>query len=467
MAQRHRVVIIGGGFGGINAAHALAKANVDVTLVDHTNHHLFQPLLYQVAAGILPEGLIAPAIRRVVGKQRNCQVVWAKVVDIDPDNKVLTTKQGDSSELRLPFDSLVLAAGATHSYFGNEEKFAQYAPGMKTIEDARYLRDGILAKFEMAELETDPATKQAWLTFAIIGAGPTGVELAGQIAELAHVVLPCDYRHIDTKETRILLFEGAPSVLPPFDEKLQQYTHDKLTGMGVEIRTNTLAVDMDRVSITVKGPDGEEDVIPCRTRIWAAGVQGSPLGRILTTKLGIEVDRAGRVPVNADCTVGGREDIFAVGDIMTLDNLPGVAQVAMQQGKYVGKLIADRLQGKPKPPPFKYFDKGNMATIGYKSAVAESFGMKLTGIPAFGAWAFIHIMYLVGWGNRFGAIYTWLRAMVFSKNRGHRLITYANTPEDQAHRGVGGPLHLQRIGENVPVGAATQLDGRTTSVITD
>ena len=467
MAQRQRVVIIGGGFGGINAAHALAKSKVDVTIVDHTNHHLFQPLLYQVAAGILPEGLIAPAIRRVIGKQRNCQVVWAKVVDIDPDSKVVVAKEGDSSEVRLPFDTLILAAGATHSYFGNEEKFAQFAPGMKTIEDARYVRDGILAKFEMAELETDPAEKQAWLTFAIIGAGPTGVELAGQIAELAHVVLPCDYRHIDTKATRILLFEGAPAVLPPFDAQLQQYTHDKLTAMGVEIRTNTLAVDMDRASITVKGPDGNEEVIPCRTRIWAAGVQGSPLAGILATKLGIDVDRAGRIPVNADCSVAGRTDVFAVGDIMSLDKLPGVAQVAMQQGKYVGKLIAGRLEGKPKPPPFKYFDKGNMATIGYKAAVAESFGMKLTGIPAFAAWAFIHIMYLVGWGNRLGAIYTWLRAMVLSKNRGHRLITYAATPEGFAHRGVGGPLHLQKMGENVPVSGATQLDGRRKANVSD
>jgi NADH dehydrogenase len=468
MAQRHRVVIIGGGFGGINAAHALAKANVDVTLVDHTNHHLFQPLLYQVAAGILPEGLIAPAIRRVVGNQRNCQVVWAEVVDIDPENKVVVAKEPDTSEIRLPFDSLVLAAGATHSYFGNEEKFAQYAPGMKTIEDARYLRDGILAKYEMAELETDAKERESWLTFAIIGAGPTGVELAGQIAELAHVVLPCDYRHIDTKATRILLFEGAPAVLPPFDEKLQKYTHDKLTSMGVEIRTNTLAVDMDRTSITVKGADGTEEIIPCRTRIWAAGVQGSPLAGILATKLGVDVDRAGRIPVNADCTVAGRTDVFAVGDIMSLDKLPGVAQVAMQQGKYVGKLIAGRLEGKPKPPPFKYFDKGNMATIGYKAAVAESFGMKMTGIPAFGAWAFIHIMYLVGWGNRLGAVYTWLRAMVFSKNRGHRLITFDAVHNGGAHRGVGGPVAQQRLGENVPVsGNATQLDGRTASVVSD
>lgn len=467
MAQRHRVVIVGGGFGGINAAQALAKANVDVTIVDRTNHHLFQPLLYQVAAGILPEGLIAPAIRSVVGDQRNCQVALAEVQDIDVEKKVVIAREPDTGELRLPYDTLILAAGATHSYFGNEEKFAQYAPGMKTIEDARYLRDGILAKYEMAELETDPAEKKRWLTFAIIGAGPTGVELAGQIAELAHVVLPRDYRHIDTTSTRILLLEGAPAVLPPFDEKLQKWTHDKLTKMGVEIRTNTLAVDMDRSSITVKGPDGSEEIIPCRTRIWAAGVQGSPLARVLAGKLGIEVDRAGRIPVGPDCSVNGRTDIYAVGDIMTLDKLPGVAQVAMQQGKYVGKLITGRLAGQPAPAPFKYFDKGSMATIGYKAAVAQSFGMKMTGVIGFLAWGFIHIMYLVGWGNRFGALYTWLRAMVFSKNRGHRIITFDGA-ENVAHRGVGGPVSKQRLGDNVPVpGAPTQLSGMRVSTADD
>ncbi|WP_425310050.1 NAD(P)/FAD-dependent oxidoreductase [Ammonicoccus fulvus] len=467
MAQRHRVVIVGGGFGGINAAKALAKANVDVTIVDRTNHHLFQPLLYQVAAGILPEGLIAPAIRSVVGDQRNCQVALAEVQDIDVENRVVIAREPDTGELRLPYDTLVLAAGATHSYFGNEEKFAQYAPGMKTIEDARYLRDGILAKYEMAELETDPAEKKRWLTFAIIGAGPTGVELAGQIAELAHVVLPRDYRHIDTTSTRILLLEGAPAVLPPFDEKLQKWTHDKLTKMGVEIRTNTLAVDMDRSSITVKGPDGSEEIIPCRTRIWAAGVQGSPLARVLAGKLGIDVDRAGRIPVGPDCSVNGRSDIYAVGDIMTLDKLPGVAQVAMQQGKYVGKLVTGRLAGQPAPPPFKYFDKGSMATIGYKAAVAESFGMKMTGVIGFLAWGFIHIMYLVGWGNRFGALYSWLRAMVFSKNRGHRIITFDGA-ENVAHRGVGGPISKQRLGDNVPVpDAPTELSGMRVSTPDD
>ena len=466
MAQRHRVVIFGGGFGGINAAHALAKSKVDVTIVDHTNHHLFQPLLYQVATGILPEGLIAPAIRTVVGNQSNAQVALAEVVDIDVDNKVVIARKPDTSELRLPFDTLILAAGATHSYFGNDDKFAQFAPGMKTIEEARYLRDGILAKYEMAELETDPAEKKRWLTFTIIGAGPTGVELAGQIAELAHVVLPNDYRHIDTTSTRILLIEGAKSVLPSFAPKLQRYTHKKLTGMGVEVRTNTLAVDMDRVSITVKGPGDTLEVIPCRTRIWAAGVQGSGLARILGGKLGVEVDRAGRIPVNPDCSVGDRDDIFAVGDLMALDKLPGVAQVAMQQGKYVGQLVAARLEGKPKPPPFKYFDKGNMATIGYKAAVAESFGMKLTGVPAFIAWGYIHILYLVGWGNRFGALYTWARAMVFSKNRGHRIITYDSGQGQVAHRGVGGRVEQQRLGVNVPVpGQATQLDGLTARAV--
>lgn len=459
MAQRHRVVIIGAGFGGINAALALAKADVDLTVIDRTNHHLFQPLLYQVTAGLMPEGLIAPAIRSILGNQENCQVVLADVLDIDVDKKEVIAREPDTSLLHVKFDTIILAAGATHSYFGKEDEFGQYAPGMKTIEDARYIRDGILAKYEMAELESDPAEVRRWLTFAIIGAGPTGVELAGQIAELAHHVLPREYRHIDTNQTRVLLFEGADSVLPPFDKKLQKYTLEKLRAMGVEVRTRTMAVAMDRRSITVKGPDGSLEVIPARTRIWAAGVQGNPLARQLAEKLGVETDRAGRISVGPDCSVAGRDDIYAIGDLMSLDKLPGVAQVAMQQGKYVGHLIEGRLNGEPTPPPFKYFDKGSMATIGRFAAVMDGFGLKWTGVPAFGAWAFIHILYLVGWGNRLGAMYTWLRAMVFSTNRGHRLITYDGWTQNQAHRAVGGKIELQEMGVNVPIRADAVLDG--------
>jgi len=430
-AQRHQVVVIGGGFGGLNATRALAKAPADITVVDRTNHHLFQPLLYQVAAGILPEGLIAPALRNVVKKQANARVMLAEVRDIDLDTRTVRAVQPDGNPLELAYDTLVVAAGASHSYFGKDE-FAEFAPGMKTVEDARYLRDGILSKFEMAELATDPQERAEWLTFVVVGAGPTGVELVGQVAELAHQVLPRDYRSVNTTEARIILLEGAPTVLPPFDEKLRAYTHRQLEKMGVEIRLNTLAVDMDHDSITVKGPDGLE-TIRARTRIWAAGVQASPLAGMLGEKTGAGVDRAGRVSVNPDCTLPGHPEVFAVGDMVSLNKLPGVAQPAMQEGTYVGKLIADRLAGRGlEAKPFKYFDKGSMATIGHKSAVANAFGRTFTGLLAYLMWGFIHVLYLIGWGNRVGTLYTWARAMYFSKNRGHRVITFEHAEEDVA-----------------------------------
>jgi NADH dehydrogenase len=427
---KHRVVVVGGGFGGLNATRALANADVDVTVVDRTNHHLFQPLLYQVAAGILPPGLIAPALRAVLRKQRNARVLLSEVYDLDLDNKVVRANEPDGRTLELPYDSLIVAAGASHSYFGKDE-FAEFAPGMKTIEDARYIRDGILSKFEMAELATDPRERAEWLTFVVVGAGPTGVELVGQIAELAHDVLPEEYRFVDTTEARILLLEGAPSVLPPFAPKLQEYTKRQLEKMGVEIRLNTLAVDMDHDSITVKGPDGME-TIRAGTRIWAAGVQASPLAKMLAERSGAETDRPGRVVVNADCSLPGHPEVFAIGDMANVNKLPGVAQPALQEGTYVGKLIKARLEGKPDPQPFKYFDKGSMATIGHKAAVADAFGRKFTGLIAYLMWGFIHILYLIGWSNRLGTLYTWTRALYLSKNRGNRIITY-----EQAHNTLG------------------------------
>jgi NADH:ubiquinone reductase (H+-translocating) len=425
--ERHRVVVIGGGFGGLNVVRALADAPVDVTVVDRTNHHLFQPLLYQVAAGILPPGLIAPALRSIIKRQANARALLAEVVDVDLAAREITAEAPDGRVLTLPYDTLVVAAGATHSYFGRDE-FAQFAPGMKTVEDARHLRDAILSAFELAELETDPVERAELLTFVVIGAGPTGVETVGQIAELAHTVLPRDYRSIDTREATIILLEGAPSVLPPFDPKLQAYTQHQLEKMGVQIRLNTLATGMDESSVTVKDPTGEH-TIRCRTRIWAAGVAASPLAGMIAGQAGAATDRAGRIQVNPDCTVPGHPEVFAIGDMVALNKLPGVAQPALQEGKYVGKVVTARLTGQPLPPPFRYFDKGSMATIGYRSAVADAFGVKVTGILAYAMWAFIHVLYLVGWGNRFGTLYTWARALWFSKNRGHRIITFEKVKE--------------------------------------
>jgi NADH dehydrogenase len=435
--QRHRVVIVGGGFGGLNVARTLADADADVTLIDRTNHHLFQPLLYQVAAGILPPGLIAPALRFTVRDQRNTEVVLAEVHDLDLDLRVVRATAPDGAPVELPYDTLVVAAGATHSYFGKDH-FAEYAPGMKTIEDARYLRDAILSKFEMAELTGDPQERAEWLTFVVIGAGPTGVELVGQIAELAHTVLPRDFRKIDTRQARIILLEGAPAVLPPFDKTLQEYTRKTLERMGVEIRLNTLAVDMDHDSITVKGPDGVE-TIRARTRVWAAGVQASPLAKLLAEQTGSETDRPGRVAVNPDCSLPGHPEVFAIGDMALLNKLPGVAQPAIQEGKYVGNAIKARLAGRDdQVKPFKYFDKGSMATIGHKYAVADAFGRKFTGLVAYGMWGLVHVTYLVGWGNRLGTLYTWSRAMYFSKNRGHRIITFEQA---NLHDGHGDRIH--------------------------
>ena len=418
--RKHRVLVIGGGFGGLAVVRALGAADVQVTLVDRTNHHLFQPLLYQVATGILPPGLIAPALRQVVRGQPNVRVLLAEVQGFDLDRRAVRAMMPDGRFTELEYDSLVVAAGATHSYF-SQDHFAQFAPGMKTIEDARYLLDAILARFEMAELVTDPAERAEWLTFVVIGAGPTGVELIGQIAELAGKVLPRDFRDVDTSRARIILLEGAPSVLPPFPRRLQRYTQRELEKMGVEIRLNTLAVDMDHDSVTVKTPGGLETIL-AKTRIWAAGVQASPLGGLLAAKTGARTDRAGRLLVGPDCTVPGRPEVFAVGDMVCLNGLPGVAQPAMQEGKYVAKVIRARRAGREPPGPFRYSDRGSMAAIGHRRAVATSANLTFTGRPAFVMWCFVHVMYLIDWGNRLGTLHTWAHAIY--KDRSHRLISF-------------------------------------------
>ncbi len=418
---RPKVVVVGGGFGGVNVSRVLAKSDIDLTIIDRTNHHLFQPLLYQVATGILPEGLIAPALRRVVQKQKNTKVVLGYVVDLDLKARTVSALAPDGARITLPYDTLVVAAGATHAYFGHDD-WAEFAPGMKTLEDARHLRNHILGAFEMAELATDRAEREAYLSFVVVGAGPTGVEVVGQIAELAHRVLPGDYHEIDTRQARIVLIEAGPAVLGPFDERLQRYTTRTLERMGVEVRCATLATAIDADGITVRNEDGEER-IEARTKVWAAGVQASPLAKMLASATGAETDRAGRIMVEPDCTLPGHPEVFAIGDMVSLNGLPGIAQPALQEGKYVGKVIRARLDGDTSVAPFKYFDKGTMATIGRTHAVARSGGMNFTGIVAYLMWAFIHVLYLIGWGNRFGTLYSWGRSLWFTKNRAHRIIT--------------------------------------------
>lgn len=420
---RHRVVIVGGGFGGVQTAKALRGADVDITLVDRTNHHLFQPLLYQVATGILSPGLIAPALRRVLKKQRNVRTLLAEVGELDLERKVVHAAAPDGQHVDLPYDTLVVAAGATHAYFGHDE-WAEHAPGMKTIEDARLLRSRILGAYELAEVSTDPDERQAYMTFVVVGAGPTGVELAGQLSELARYVLPREYRSIDTRQARIVLLDGAPSVLPPFATKLQKYTKRTLEEKGVEVRLNSMATHIDADSITVKHPGGEDRIL-ARTKVWAAGVQASPLAEMLATATGTEVDKAGHLPVDPDCSLPGRRDVYAVGDMVsTIDRLPGVAQVAMQQGTYVGKLIAARSRGDDTTPaPFRYFDKGSMATIGAREAVADVRGIKVTGWIGYLLWCYVHVMFLIGWGNRLGTLFNWVRSLRYARYRSHRLIS--------------------------------------------
>ena len=433
---RPRVVVVGGGFGGVNVSKALAKSDVDVTIIDKTNHHLFQPLLYQVATGILPEGLIAPALRRVVQKHKNTNVVLGEVTDLDLQARTVSAHAPNGTRVTLNYDTLVVAAGATHAYFGHDE-WAEFAPGMKTLDDARHLRNHILGAFEMAELATDAAERRACLTFVVVGAGPTGVEVVGQIAELAHRVLPNDYRGIDTREARIVLVEAGPAVLGPFDQRLQQYTARKLKQMGVEVRVGTAATAIDRDGITIRNDDGEER-IDARTKVWAAGVQASPLAKLLATATGTETDRAGRILVQPDCTLPGHPEVFAIGDMVSLNGLPGIAQPALQEGKYVGKVIRARLVGDESAAPFKYFDKGSMATIGRTHAVAHSGKLNFTGLIAYLMWAFIHVLYLIGWGNRFGTLYSWGRSLWFTKNRAHRTITLDQAIEEIGVRSGGG-----------------------------
>ena len=429
--RRHQVVVVGGGFGGVRAARALARASVDITIVDRTNHHLFQPLLYQVATGILPAGLIAPALRGVVRKQANARVVLAEVQHLDLEGRIVRALAPDDRKLALPYDSLVVAAGCTDAYFGHKE-WSVFAPGLKTLEDAHHLRGHILGAFEMAELATDPAERAAYLTFAVIGGGPTGVEMVGQVAELAHEALPREYRSVATTEAKILLIEAGPQVLAAFAPKLQRYTRRRLQRMGVEVLLNTAARAMDQSSVTVKGPDGDTR-IPARTKIWAAGVQASPLAAMLAKATGADADRAGRVAVRPDCSLPGHPEVFAIGNMVWLNDLPGVAQPAIQEGTYVGKLIRARLAGKTDMKPFAYRDKGSMATIGHLSAVTESYGMKFTGVIGYTMWGFVHVLYLVGWGNRLAAMFNWARALTFTKNRAYRNITFEGARYELTH----------------------------------
>ncbi|TQF68263.1 NAD(P)/FAD-dependent oxidoreductase [Rhodococcus spelaei] len=421
-SRRHRVVVIGSGFGGLFGTQALKRADVDVTLIARTTHHLFQPLLYQVATGILSIGDIAPATRLILRKQRNADVLLGDVIDIDLEAQTVTSRLLDRTTV-TEFDSLIVAAGSGQSYFGNDQ-FARYAPGMKTIDDALELRGRILGAFEEAELSDDHEERARLLTFVVVGAGPTGVELAGQIAELANRTLKDAFRKIDPSEARVILLDGAPTVLPVYGGKLSANATSRLEKLGVEIQPNAMVVDVDAEGLVVKDKDGTERRVDSQCKVWSAGVQASPLGKQLAEQSGAEIDRAGRVHVNPDLSLPGHPNVYVIGDMMALDKLPGLAQVAMQGGKYAAKQIKATVAGQPveSRQPFKYFDKGSMATISRFSAVAQVGKLEITGFVGWLMWLVVHLMYLVGFHSKFSTVLSWTVAF-FSRGRGEMAVT--------------------------------------------
>jgi len=417
--RRHRVVIIGSGFGGLFAARELKDAPVDVTLVARTTHHLFQPLLYQVATGILSSGEVAPSTREILKRQTNTTVLLGDVTSIDVEARTVTSVAPERTTV-TPYDTLIVAAGSGQSYFGHDE-FAEFAPGMKSIDDALELRGRIFGAFELAELEEDPVVRERLMTFVVVGAGPTGVEMAGQIAELAHRTLEGDFRRIDPRESRIILLDAADRVLPTFAERLSRKTKAKLERLGIEVQLGALVDDMDATGLDVKDSDGSHRRIDAVTKIWAAGVQASPLGKQLAEQTGAEIDRAGRLKTLPDLTLPGHPEIFVIGDMLGL-GLPGVAQVAMQSGKYASKRIVGRLEGTADDKSFSYFDKGNMATISRFSAIAEIGKIQLTGFIAWLAWLLIHIVYLIGFKNRVATLLHWTVSFI-GNGRSERAVT--------------------------------------------
>lgn len=419
MAVAHRVLILGGGFGGLYAAKALKKAPVEVTLLDLRNFHLFQPLLYQVATGSLSPGEIASPLRGVLNRQKNTRVLLGAAVDLDATARRVLLDDGQS----VDYDSLIVATGSTDSYFGHDD-WRRYAVSLKSIEEATAIRHKLLYAFEAAEREPDPAKQREWLTFVIVGGGPTGVELAGALAEIAHDTLRHDFRSIRPESARILLFEGAPRVLPTYPEDLSAKAAAALLHLKVTPRTNANVTAIDAHGITVKTPDGETR-IASRTVIWAAGVKPSSFAEVLERRAAAPRDNRGHIVVNNDCTVPGHPEIFVIGDMAHFEEdgrvLPGVAQVAMQQGNYAARAIEKRLRGEP-VEPFHYFDKGNLAVIGRASAVAQIGPLHMSGLLAWLTWVFVHLMYLVEFSSRVLVFVQW-GFLYLTFNRGARLIT--------------------------------------------
>jgi NADH:ubiquinone reductase (H+-translocating) len=414
MAQP-RIIIVGGGFGGLAAAKALKNAPAEIILIDRTNHHLFQPLLYQVATSVLSPNQIGFPIRGILRTQKNATVILGEVTGVDKENKCVFVSDADRQDVPLAYDYLILATGASHSYFGRNE-FEKFAPGMKSLADAVAARNKILQAFELAEAEEDPKRHRDLLTFVLVGAGPTGVEMAGALAILIKATLKSDFRRIDPASARIVLVDMAPRVLGPFSEHLSQAANQRLEDLGVEVRLGHGVDQIDADGVVVAG-----ERIASKTVIWTAGVAPSPAGKWLK----VETDRAGRVRIQKDVTVPGHPEIFAVGDTASFEQdgkpLPGVAQVAMQQGHYAGKVIHSRITGSKQPTPFRYFDKGTMAVVGKGFAVLQSWKIQTSGLTAWLIWAFIHLQFLATSSLRLSVFLQWAWTYVTGQ-RGSRII---------------------------------------------
>jgi NADH dehydrogenase len=427
-AGRHRVVVVGGGFGGLRAVQGLKRAPVEVTLVDRQNFHLFQPLAYQVATGALSPAEIAAPLRAIFKRQANARVLLAEVTGFDLERREveLEALADDDRPAAIPYDTLIVAGGSHYSYFGHDG-WQRYAPELKSMNGALEIRRRILSAFEAAELEPDPALRQRWLTFVVVGAGPTGVEMAGQIAELARDTLHKDFRTADTRAARVYLVEGADRVLTTFPKQLSHKAERALEQLGVTIVLEHMVVDIGADSVAIRAADGEIRRIDGRTAVWAAGVRASGLAAALARAAEAAVDGGGRVSVGPDLTLVGHAEVFAIGDMITVQGadgttapLPGLAPVAIQEGRYVARVVRDRLRGRS-TPPFHYVDKGNLATIGRSKAVADIKGLRLSGFPAWATWLAVHLFYLIGFENRLLVLLRWTISFL-THGRGSRLI---------------------------------------------
>ncbi|MEZ4712368.1 MAG: NAD(P)/FAD-dependent oxidoreductase [Caldilineaceae bacterium] len=432
---RPHVVIVGGGFGGLYAAKSLANQPVRVTLIDRRNFHLFQPLLYQVAMAGLSPGNISAALRSILSRYKNIHVLLGEVTNMDAAQKWVQLADGE----QIGYDTLIVATGASHSYFGHAE-WETHAPGLKTLEQALDMRRRVLTAYEIAERTPDPAQRRAWLTFAVVGAGPTGVELAGALSEMARYTLAGEFRNIDPTQATVLLIEGADRVLPPYPPDLSAKAQNQLEKLGVSVRTNALVTNITAEQIEIKSGDQHEQ-IACRTVLWAAGVQASPLGKVIQNAAGAELDRSGRVVVQSDLSVAGFPSLFVIGDLAHFAHnlerpLPGVAPVAMQQGRYVARLILahqQRSESSHSAQPFEYHDKGSMATIGRAAAVAQIGRLRFGGFFAWLAWLFIHLLYLTEFDNRILVLFQWFWNYI-TYRRGVRLIVGYAAKSDEEQR---------------------------------